>query len=62
MKLSMNMLIRRCLYCLLIKTTKEMNLISFWHTQFRNAMIHKAPYTKKWLMYLDANIMVIILK
>ena len=27
---------------------------SDWHIKFKEAMIHKAPYTKRWLTYMDA--------
>lgn len=33
---------------------KEAQLASIWNFNFKNAMIHKAPYTKRWLTYLDA--------
>lgn len=32
----------------------EANIASYWNMQFKNAMIHKAEYTKKWLSYWDA--------
>ena len=33
---------------------EEQQLASEWNLKFKNAMIHKAPYTKRWNMYLDA--------
>lgn len=32
----------------------EVSLASLWNFKFKNAMIHKAPYTKRWLQYMDA--------
>ncbi len=32
----------------------EQQLCSIWNFKFKNSMIHKAPYTKRWLTYLDA--------
>lgn len=33
---------------------EETQLASLWNFKFKNAMIHKAPYTKRWSMYMDA--------
>jgi len=32
----------------------EQQLASLWNFHFKNAMIEKAPYTKKWQVYMDA--------
>lgn len=32
----------------------EQQLASLWNWRFKDAMVHKAPYTKRWLTYLDA--------
>ena len=34
--------------------TKEANLASFWKRKFEEAMIHKAPYVRKWNTYFEA--------
>ena len=34
--------------------SEEVTLASQWHIKFKEAMIHKAPYTKRWLEYIDA--------
>ncbi len=34
--------------------SEERELASKWHIKFKEAMIHKAPYTKRWLTYMDA--------
>lgn len=36
------------------KEYDERKLSSDWHIKFKEAMIHKAPYTKRWLTYMDA--------
>lgn len=36
------------------KNYEEQQLASIWSWKFKDAMIHKAPYTKRWLTYLDA--------
>ena len=33
---------------------KEIQLASIWNFRFKDAMVHKAPYTKRWQMYWDA--------
>jgi hypothetical protein len=33
---------------------KELQLASYWNFKFKDAMVHKAPYTKKWQQYMDA--------
>ena len=33
---------------------EDATLASQWHIKFKEAMIHKAPYTKRWLEYMDA--------
>ena len=33
---------------------EEAQLASLWNYKFKNAMIHKAPYTKRWTTYMDA--------
>lgn len=33
---------------------KDQQLASIWNVKFKDAMIHKAPYTKKWQTYFDA--------
>lgn len=33
---------------------KEQQLASIWNFKFKNSMIHKAPYTKRWQVYMDA--------
>lgn len=37
-----------------VDTYKEQQIASEWNFKFKNAMIHKADYTKKWLTYFDA--------
>jgi hypothetical protein len=32
----------------------ELQLASYWNYKFKDAMVHKAPYTKKWQQYMDA--------
>lgn len=36
------------------KEQSEAYLASLWHMNFKNAMVHKLPYTKRWLTYMDA--------
>ena len=36
------------------KKYEEQQLASEWNFRFKDAMIYKAPYTKRWLTYLDA--------
>ena len=36
------------------KIYDEQKLASEWNFKFKNAMIHKADYTKRWLTYFDA--------
>ena len=36
------------------KRYSEQQLASIWAFKFKDAMIHKAPYTKKWQLYTDA--------
>lgn len=36
------------------ETYTEQKLASEWNFKFKNAMIYKAPYTKKWNQYMDA--------
>ena len=36
------------------KTYDEQRLVSEWNFKFKNAMIHKADYTKRWQTYFDA--------
>ena len=36
------------------KIYDEQKLASEWNFKFKNAMIHKAEYTKRWLTYFDA--------
>jgi hypothetical protein len=33
---------------------KEQQLASIWNYKFKDVMITKAPYTKRWLTYIDA--------
>lgn len=33
---------------------EETQLASLWNMKFKNAMIQKAPYTKRWTKYMDA--------
>lgn len=37
-----------------INNYSEQQLASIWNNRFKHAMIHKAPYTKRWLTYIDA--------
>lgn len=37
-----------------IKLDGESKLANDWNIKFKEAMIHKAPYTKRWLTYMDA--------
>jgi hypothetical protein len=36
------------------KHYEEQQLASIWNFKFKDAMVHKAPYTKRWLTYIDA--------
>lgn len=36
------------------KKDEESKLASYWQQKFKEAMVHKAPYTKKWQDYLAA--------
>ena len=33
---------------------EEQRLASHWNFKFKDAMVTKAPYTKRWQMYMDA--------
>lgn len=42
------------MYDLIDNDADEVTLASDWNFKFKDAMVHKAPYTRKWLMYMDA--------
>src|SRR5690554_7040118 len=33
---------------------REALLVSYWHQKFKEAMVAKAPYTKRWNTYMSA--------